>query len=146
MSRPVKIRNVELIPTNTTFIPEGQKKCSTSFNNLKIEEFEAIRLKDFQELSQEEAAEKMDVSRQTFQKILSLARKKIADALINGHGITIGGGDFKTPHCKFHCEDCSYEYIPSFNSQLNQCPNCSSENIICIKIQKKCTKLCHLKK
>lgn len=146
MSRPIKIRNVQSIPETTNLIPEGKKKCSTHFNNLKIEEFEAIRLKDFEDFSQEEAAEKMDVSRQTFQKILNSARKKIAESLIYGHGISIGGGDFKTPNCKFHCNHCSIEYIPTFNSDLNSCPNCLSEDVICIKIKKKCTKLCHLKK
>lgn len=58
------------------------------------EEIEAIRLKDYLGLEQEECANVMKVSRQTFQRILADARKKIADALINGKAIKIQGGNY----------------------------------------------------
>jgi predicted DNA-binding protein (UPF0251 family) len=56
---------------------------------LSKDEMEAIRLADFQGLYHEEAANKMEVSRPTFGRILNTARKKIADALINGKTIEI---------------------------------------------------------
>lgn len=62
---------------------------------LKLEEFEAIRLKDFQGLTQEEAAQKMGVSQPTFHRTLVSARKKIADALANGKALRVEGGDYK---------------------------------------------------
>ena len=52
--------------------------------NLTLDEFEAIRLADLQGLYQEEAAIQMQISRQTFGRIVTEAHKKIADALING--------------------------------------------------------------
>ncbi len=62
---------------------------------LKMEEFEAIRLKDFRGLTQEEAAQEMDVSQPTFHRILVSARGKIADALVNGKTIRVKGGNYR---------------------------------------------------
>ena len=60
--------------------------------NLTFDELEAIRLADFEGLYQEQAAKKMNVSRQTFGRILESAHKKIADALVNGKALSIEGG------------------------------------------------------
>ena len=57
--------------------------------NLEMDEFEAIRLRNYVGLYQEKAAEKMKISRQTFGRILESANKKIADAMINGKAIRI---------------------------------------------------------
>lgn len=71
---------------------------------LSIEEVEAIRLADFMSLDQDDAAESMDVSRGTFQRIINEARRKLADALINGKIIRIEGGNYEVtsdqPCCK----------------------------------------------
>ena len=61
---------------------------------LKVEELESIRLKDYLRLSQEEAAERMGVSQPTFHRILSEARRKIAEAFIEGKAIRVEGGDY----------------------------------------------------
>jgi len=57
---------------------------------LTMEEFEAIKLKDFMGLTQIEAAARMGISQPTFHRQLSSARKKIADAIVNGKSIKIG--------------------------------------------------------
>lgn len=57
--------------------------------NLAMDEFEAVRLKHHENLYQDQAAQRMQVSRQTFGRILESAHKKIADALINGKAIRI---------------------------------------------------------
>lgn len=62
--------------------------------NLTIDEIEAVRLADHQGLYHQDAAEKMNVSRQTFGRILDGAHKKIADALVNGKALSIEGGNF----------------------------------------------------
>jgi len=59
---------------------------------LTFDELEAIRLTDLQGLYQEQAAEKMNISRQTLGRILESAHKKIADALVNGKALAIQGG------------------------------------------------------
>jgi len=61
---------------------------------LKVEELESIRLKDYQRLSQEEAAKKMGVSQPTFHRIVSEAHRKIAEALVEGKAIRIEGGNY----------------------------------------------------
>jgi len=53
------------------------------------EEFEALRLADYQKLSQQEAAEQMGVSRQTFGNIISQARYKIAAGLVEGNALVL---------------------------------------------------------
>lgn len=56
---------------------------------LLADEVEAIRLADLEQLYQEDAAQKMKVSRQTFGRIVESARAKIADALINGKALRL---------------------------------------------------------
>jgi len=57
--------------------------------DLGFDELEALRLCDFKNLEQTEAARQMNISQSTLQRILASARKKIADALINGKAIKI---------------------------------------------------------
>jgi len=60
--------------------------------NLTLDELEAVRLADFDGLYQEDAAKKMNISRQTFGNIIEKAHKKIADALLNAKALKIEGG------------------------------------------------------
>jgi hypothetical protein len=61
---------------------------------ITIEELEALRLVDFLEMPQEEAAASMGVSRKTLWRDLTSARRKLVEALINGWSIQIAGGDY----------------------------------------------------
>ena len=56
---------------------------------LTTEEVEALRLRNMKDLEQKEAAEKMNTSQSTFQRILSSAYKKVTEALIEGKAIKI---------------------------------------------------------
>ncbi len=60
--------------------------------SLALDEFEALRLADFEGLYQEQAAARMAVSRQTFGRIVEAARRKIAQALVEGKSLSIEGG------------------------------------------------------
>ncbi|SET34100.1 Protein of unknown function DUF134 [Natronincola peptidivorans] len=62
---------------------------------MTVEEYEAIRLIDLEGLTQEECAERMSVARTTVQRIYNDARKKLAEALVNGKILKIQGGDYK---------------------------------------------------
>jgi len=62
-----------------------------------MEGLEAIRLTDFQGLDQETAAGQMNVSRQTFGRILAEARAVVAEALVMGKFLRIEGGHFEMP-------------------------------------------------
>jgi len=89
MPRPCKRRRVRGKPKETFFKPAGLKLRELKEVNLDYSELEAIKLIDYREVPQEEAAKKMDVSQPTFSRILKSARKKISDALVEGKAIKI---------------------------------------------------------
>lgn len=95
MVRPTKCRVVSSLPDVTYFKPAGIPCGFLSSVCLSVEEVEALRLKDLEGLDQVEGAVNMGVSRPTFQRILSSARKKVSDALLNGKAIKIEGGNFQ---------------------------------------------------
>ena len=93
MPRPKKPRFVSGYPTLTAFVPEGVPISGEVY--LSVEELEAVRLSDFEGLDQESAANLMEVSRQTYGRILARARHSISDALITGKALRIEGGDYE---------------------------------------------------
>jgi hypothetical protein len=97
-----------------------------------VEEAEAIRLKDLQGLEQEEGAEKMNISRPTFQRVLASARQKMADALLNGKAIRIEGGNFEMSPRRFRCAN-SHEWEVPFDAAvqatLQLCPVCNAPSV-----------------
>ncbi|MFO8016275.1 MAG: DUF134 domain-containing protein [Candidatus Woesearchaeota archaeon] len=95
MPRPRMMRRVGFRPDVTHFKPAGVRLAALSEVTLAFDEFEAVRLKDHEQTSQTDAAKKMNVSQPTFQRIISSARKKIAEALVNGKAIRIEGGNFR---------------------------------------------------
>ena len=92
--RPKKIRKVQKEPDTKQFSPRGHRG-RPGYNELKIEELEAVRLIDHMGLRQAEAAKCMGVSQQTFSRVLRNARKGLAEALVLGRIIKVSGGVFK---------------------------------------------------
>ena len=139
MARPTKWRKIENIPSIPYFVPSETDIMEVPENILKLEELEAIRLKDLEGLEQGECAEKMEVSRPTFQRILLSAREKIADSLINGKTIHVEGGNFTRNICPVKCLDCGKEWMESFeNLEMIRngeyvCPSCGSKKTTCGK-------------
>lgn len=95
MSRPCKCRHVCGQPQADYFKPRGIPVSDLDEVALTVDEFEAVRLADLEGLYQEEAAKKMNVSRQTFGNIIVAAHKKIADVLVNAKALKIEGGVVK---------------------------------------------------
>ncbi len=110
MPRPVKWRRIENLPEYEYFVPVNVSNCELKENIIKVEELEAIRLKDLEGLDQETCAKKMEVSRQTFQRIYNEAKMKIADSLVNGKAIRIKGGNYTQNICVFICEKCGTKW------------------------------------
>jgi len=133
MPRPRICRRVWLLPNVTYFKPAGIGMSSLEENILTVDEFEAVRLKDLLGLEQEDAAKKMNISQPTFHRLLLSARKKIADALVNGKAIKIEGGIYKMvglPKRKFKCYDCGFEWELDYGTgRPEECPKCKSKNI-----------------
>ena len=93
MPRPKKPRFVSQYPFLKLFGPlQGEP---TGEVQLSLEEMEAIRLSDLEDLDQETAAGLMQVSRQTYGRILSQARRRVAEALVTGKVVSIGGGAYQ---------------------------------------------------
>jgi predicted DNA-binding protein (UPF0251 family) len=92
MSRPCRCRRIRCKPDTNYFKPRGILLDKLEEVNLGLDELEAIRLGDFIGLYQEDAAKKMDISRQTFGNIINSAHKKIADVLLNAKALKIEGG------------------------------------------------------
>ncbi len=133
MARPVKLRCVSWWPRISFFKPVGVPLNILEKVNLSIEEMEAIRLKDVEGLEQEECARRMRISRATFHRVLGMGREKIADALIYGKAIQIGGGDFGLPQQRFRCNNGGHEWDVPFEVIARggplACPKCFSDDV-----------------
>lgn len=90
--RPKKTRWVKCLPQERCFKPLCKPLNKLEGVYLTLDEFEAVRLADFEGLKQIDAASKMKISRPTFSRIVSSARSKIADGLVNIKAIKIEGG------------------------------------------------------
>lgn len=131
MPRPFKCRRIGHSPDYFCFKPAGIPGIQLSEVLLTIDELEAIRLADLEGLYQEDAAQQMNVSRQTFGNILVSAHKKIADSIINGKILTIEGGHVEMSSERlFSCSDCKHEWsVPFGTKRPSACPQCQSANI-----------------
>lgn len=107
MSRPRKCKRIAFIPGVTFFKPAGIPMRFLEEVQLTFEEAEAMRLKDIDGLDQAGCAERMNISRPTVQRLLESARRKIADALLNGKAIRIEGGNYEISD---HSPCCRYKY------------------------------------
>jgi len=131
MPRPPKARHVEFLPEVTFFKPAGIPLRELEEVILTIEELEAIRLKDLENLEQGQCAEKMNISRPTFQRVLGSARTKIALALVEGKAIRVEGGNYKLTEQYCRCLSCKQEFeIPGGPCLKDlRCPNCNAKEL-----------------
>jgi uncharacterized protein len=126
MPRPKCCRQIGFMPGKTCFQPEGATSSSFEAVFLTLDEYEALRLADLEGLYQEKAASRMNISRQTFGRIIEAARRKVADVLVNGKVLKIEGGSVsmnqerpvRCPRCRrAMSSDCSDRHEMS-------CPHC----------------------
>jgi len=131
MVRPINCRRVGSMPQSDYFKPRGIPLSMLEEVLLTVDEFEAVRLADLEGLYQEQAAEKMNVSRQTFGRIIESAHKKVAEALVQGKALKIEGGEFEMAAMrKFRCGDCQHSWeLPYGTGRPENCPSCKSGNI-----------------
>jgi predicted DNA-binding protein (UPF0251 family) len=99
MVRPCKTRNIEQEVEYTCFKPAWVPKSKLERVELLAAELEALRLFNLENLNQQQASEKMQISPSTFNRLIKSANKKITDALVNGKGIRIYKTD-GTHNCK----------------------------------------------
>jgi predicted DNA-binding protein (UPF0251 family) len=97
MPRPRKPRFIQGNPSVDAFIPNKKPPWGSGETILSFEGLEAIKLIDHQGFDQETSAKMMNVSRQTFGRVLAEARAIVADALVMGKVLRIQGGHFEMP-------------------------------------------------
>ena len=130
MARPQKDRIVSFNPDVSYFKPRGIPLLELDEVDLTVDEREAIRLADLQGLSHEEAGKLMGVSRATFGRIVQRARYAVADALINGKAINVGGGNYRMADAekRFVCDGCGHQWIAlPGGGRPEGCPECASD-------------------
>ena len=128
MSRPRRFRRILEEPQIRCFKPEKENLDSLEPIKITIDEFEAIRLRDYHDIQQKRSAEIMGVSQPTFHRILASARKKISKALIDGNMIIIVGKDYITDKKRYKCNMCGFEWL-SPEKEYEKCPDCQSKDI-----------------
>ena len=130
MPRPKRCRRVGGPPGCVLFKPAGVPSSRLQELVLGVDELEALRLADLEGLYQEDAAVRMNVSRQTFGRIVSSARKKVAQALVRGESLRIEGGEVDMPELRtFRCFDCEHEWQEPFGTGRPQCcPSCDGKS------------------
>ncbi len=128
MTRPKYCRKIRSEPGAKYYRPEGIPAADLEEIIITLDEFEALRLSDFERLYQENCAESMNISRQTFGRIIDSARKKIADALIHGKALRIGGGTVSLEeNGETKCSACDHS---------SQCCKKNYDDLICPRCRK----------
>lgn len=132
MPRPKRERKMHVPPSMNGFRPFGIPIKTVDAVKLLFEEYETLKLADYKNLTQEEAAMAMNVSRPTFTRIYNNARKKIAEAFIEGKAIFIQGGNVCFEKEWYKCNECNE--IFSFQADEKNplplhCEYCESDNL-----------------
>ena len=127
MPRPKRNRTILHPPVMEGFKPFGIPMTDLEPVILLYEEYESLRLSDYQGLTQEQSAERMNVSRPTFTRIYEKARRTIAQAFVEGKAIFIEGGNYHTDNCWYRCEHCMKLNISKV--ERNSCNYCHSKTL-----------------
>jgi len=129
MARPQKSRIVLRPPVFSMFRPNGVPPSILKEVNLSIDEFEAIRLADYEKLEHEEASELMGISRSTFTRLIETARNKMSIFIVEGTLLSISGGNIQFNRNIIKCNECGAFSDAEIESENSRCTACGSENI-----------------
>lgn len=129
MPRRRRLRKVVAPPQFTGFRPYGVTDISKEYIELLYEEYEAVKLADYDLMNHQEASELMGISRPTFARIYETARRKIARALVETKEIkTVFGNAWLDKHW-FVCNCCHARFTIPKTIKDHRCALCSSTNI-----------------
>ena len=133
MVRPKRFRQIFQEPQIRCFKPDLDEEIDSNKPiEITLDEFESIRLRDYEWIKQSEAAGTMGISQSTFHRVLTSGREKIAKALIEGKIIKIKGGILMTNEYK--CKNCGFKWS-SPEKEYKKCLECNSEDIYKINIE-----------
>ena len=129
MSGSYRKRRIHTPPRFGHFKPAGVPRRLLKRVELTLDEYEAIRLADYEGLEHLEASEKMNISRPTFTRLIEKARKKVAQSIIEGKELVIEGGNIDFVNTLHRCMDCGDVSMQPFDRDAENCSECGSENI-----------------
>jgi uncharacterized protein len=121
MPRPIKWRRVCSLPEYNRFGPSFPKAEQQGVVVMSVDEYETIRLIDYEGMIQEECAKQMNVARTTVQRIYNIARKKLADAIIHNKPLLIEGGEYELctdRNDEQRCGRCRHRNVRGHSSDL----------------------------
>ena len=123
MARPQKSRKVVHPPKMKGFKPFGMPLCKAEAVVMKFEEYESLKLINYDGLQHDQAAKQINVSRPTFTRIYNKTINLIAKSFVEGKAIEIQGGNFEFDKEWFRCKKC-YKLIPGLENH-SMCQNCN---------------------
>ena len=110
------------------FKPVGTSMRTAQKVILTLDELEALRFADYRQLEHLEASQKMNISRPTFTRLISKARHKLAQLLLEGCVLKIEGGNIEFRSTVHECQDCGETVKQSIEAPLKDCQECGSSN------------------
>ncbi|TKG94332.1 DUF134 domain-containing protein [Puteibacter caeruleilacunae] len=133
MPRRRRLRKIVAPPSFKGYKPYGHRRRNTDSIELNYEEYEAIKLADYDLMNHAEASVLMGVSRATFARIYETARRKIAAAFVECKEIKTVFGNATLQGNWYHCVACNARFtIPNMTDKA-ECPMCKKDKIEPIK-------------
>jgi uncharacterized protein len=130
MVRPIKLRRLIIPHKEIIFTPEGNFTSGKEKVTLLSEEYEVIKLVDYEKMHHLQASKIMGISRPTLTRIYEKARNKIAECLVELKELRVEGGNSILGDNWFKCKECDTIFnIPADNKFDNKCPVCFSNFI-----------------
>lgn len=127
MARPEKSRKICYPPLMKGFKPYGISLCKIETVRLTFEEYESIRLVNYEMLHQDKAAELMEISRPTLTRVYNKALKIITKAFVEGKAIEIEGGNYELESEWYRCRKC-HKLIEGINNHI-KCKSCKDYSL-----------------
>ena len=129
--RPKSIRKISSIPSVNGFVPygDGVNVDGEEAVFMLYEEYEALRLSDYEKHNQCDSARFMGVSRPTFTRIYMSAREKVAKAFVEGRKIVVEGGKVEFDDEWFVCYDCGAVFTMAEGQENIVCALCGSTEV-----------------
>jgi predicted DNA-binding protein (UPF0251 family) len=127
MGRPEKQRQVSAPPQFNLFKPAGVRTHFLKNVALTLDEYEALRLADYDGFDHTDAAKLMSISRPTFTRLISRARRKVSELIVDGSALRIEGGAVHFSKNLIRCLDCETKFASPMSRNSHECPQCGSK-------------------
>ena len=129
MPRPKRLRKIVSPPGFRGYKPYGNRNGAWEHVDLLYEEYESIKLADYDMMNHLEASKLMGVSRATFARIYESARRKIARALVEAREIRSVFGNAILDKSWYECSDCNARFTIPLKVSVQQCPICKENRV-----------------